>query len=1029
MKKENLNQRKNLLFLFFESILEIINEFSLNSNFLAKICIFLNFTQTFSYLCSIFLRDTEAESATAVFQIIYFANYMNLIHLTDSFWLKLIVFIIFQIAILFILLYFSFYWFFSLYFKRAKNYFTMINKIVGGFCAIYNWIIFIPALELFMNVFNCNSTHHEIFGKINCFDSDILYLFAILGTILSIILGALILYIDRDFVFLDTFGLKINLNLNIIICFLIKIIEVTFFKYFNDYEWIYIILLLFYCIFTLSYYFEQIPFRNEGSTIFFLSNSLYFSLLLIIFILWRLGIVYENDLIFYASIFIILILKLSVKTHDYLIYCILMKKSLFDKKIIFLMEEMIRLFYQNKLGDSSTFLFYGYFRNHYKYCQDSGCLNYKKSLANFSELDFPSQSQAFTKFINENLFIFSKKIFLKKDDITNQQEIHLLKLLTFLLLHGTNPIRTYYETLKILNQSSMFSFYFLNISNYLKTQIKTKIKSILRDSIEDSGSSNHNKIDVNEFFSSYKLKRRLENDVKILLTQKIDFFDKLKKGISGMDELYDMIIEFAPKINKFKKKLDSMKHFRTSFFLMIRFKFSAILECVILNYFMKAIKNEEEFFSLMQKSLQLSSQVSFDLNFFGNNLIVCEASFLQNAGQLTEGCKTGKFRNFFGYSPNAMIDKLNYVEDLMPEFIRFHHFGFLTSYLNKEKEELRGKKIDIESFALKKEGFVFPMKSLVGYNLSLKNDFVLIGAIKNMAPETYINILCDFTGKIHNVSKDFFEMFKQEYEFLMVKDFSLLNIFHFIPSLSQSLDENLKIIKKKQLIVKNLNGMITFPSKMKRLVEFMRNKKRDETESDRYSSRSFSKQNLDPYTQKREESNSPSQNKLESKKKKSLKSKQSKKLNMTNSSGNTQKAFFEDDTSSSKFANINYDLIIKSHHYGQENKSLEYVAVVISKVWWPTMKSNKSPTSVSEKIDNPSNKEKPKETIALESSGIFMETFIAPIRLPDENETHLKNIFDREIEPEIKKIVLRTPLDNSNTIKAKPHEMKCNFHK
>ena len=98
MKKENLSPNKNLFFLFFESILEIINEFSLNSDLLAKICIFFNFTHIFSYLCSIFMRDTEAESANAIFQIIYFSNYMNLIHLTGSFWLKLTIFIIFQIA-------------------------------------------------------------------------------------------------------------------------------------------------------------------------------------------------------------------------------------------------------------------------------------------------------------------------------------------------------------------------------------------------------------------------------------------------------------------------------------------------------------------------------------------------------------------------------------------------------------------------------------------------------------------------------------------------------------------------------------------------------------------------------------------------------------------------------------------------------------------------------------------------------------------------------------------------------------------
>ena len=1014
MKKENLNQSKTLLFLFFESFLEIINEFSLNSSLLAKICIFFSFTHTFSYLCSIFLQISQSESANAIFQIIYFTNYMNFIHLSDYFLLKLAIFVIFQTVIIFTILYLIFYWILSWYSKKSTIYFSKINKIVGGFCTVYNWIFLIPALELFINVFDCNATHQN-FGKSNCYESTLLYLFSIIGTIVSIILSCLILYIDRDFVFLDTSSLKINLNLNLVLCFLIKIVNVTFFKYFHEYEWIYIILLLFFCCLTFSFYFDQIPFKNEDFSIFFLSNLIYFSFLLIILILWRIGIVNDNDIIIFASLLIIFSLKIGVKTYNYLLYNIIMKKSLFFKKMIFFLEEMIRLFYGKKIGDSSTFLFYGFFRNHYKNCEDSECLHHKKSLDQFTGLDFTLQSQNFKRFINENLFIYTRKMFLKKDEITTQEEMSILKLITFLLFNGTNPIKTYYETLKILKQNFMFSFGFLTTSNYLKKHIKTKIKSILRDTVVESGTSNDKKINVNDFFSSYNLKRILEKDMKELLTQKLEFFDKLKNGISGMDELYNMIVKLSPKINNFKKRLDSMKKYKTSFFLMIRFKFTAILDCVVLNYLMKAVKSENEFFTLMRESIQISSQLNFDLNFFSSNLIVCEASFLQNAGQLTEGCKTGKLRNFFGYSSNAMVDKLNYVEDLMPEYIRSHHFGFFTSYLNKEKEELRGKKIDIESFALTKEGFIFPMKSMMGYNLSLTNDFVLIGAIKNMATENYVSILCNFDGKIHNVSKQFFEIFKQQYDFLKVEDFPLLNLFNFIPFLNHALNENLKEKKNRQLIVNNLNGTIIFPSKMKNLIDFMRIKKREETESNRYSYRSFSK-NQD-------------ENKRSKTQKNSLKTKQEVSETI-NSIFSPQKAFFDDDnTSSSKFANISYDLIIRSHHYGQENKSLEYFAVVIKRIWWSTMKSTKTKiTTTTNLSDQVSNQEKAKD--AIEASEILIETMIAPIKLPDDNETHMKKIFNREDESAVKKIILSSQIDNNITQKknTKINEMKCSFN-
>lgn len=1030
MKKEKLEQSKTLLFVFFESFLEILNEFSLTSSFLAKICIFFSFSHTFSYLCNIFLRIGESESANTVFKIIYFTNYMNFIHYSDSYSLKLAIFILFQAVIIFTIafVYFSFYRNLR-HSKKSKNYLNKINMIVGGFCAIYNWIILIPALELFMNVFDCNATH-EVFGKSDCYESTILYLFSIFGTTFSIILSGLILYIDRDFVFLDTCSLKINFNLNLILCFLIKIIMVIFFKYIHEYEWIYIVLLLFFCCLTYSYYFDQIPFKNEEFSIFFLSNIIYFSYLLIVFILWRIEILNEDDIIIFASIFIIFSLKLGFKTYNYLLYNVIMKKSLYETKMITLLEEMIRLFYSKRLGDCSNFLFNGFFRNHYKNCKEAKCLHYKKILSQFNELDFTPQSQNFKKFINENLFIYAKKIFSQKNEITIQQEMSILKLITFLLFNGANPIKTYYETLKILKQNINFSFCFLTTSNHLKSQIEKRIKSILRDSVEESGSLNNKTINVNEFFSSYKLKKKLEKEMKVLLIQKLEFFDKLKNGISGMDELYNMILKLSPKINNFKKRLNSMKKYQTSFFLMIRFKFSAILDCVILNYLMKAIKSENEFFALMRESIQISNQLSFDLNFLSSNLVVCEASFLHSAGQLTEGCKTGKFRNFFGYSSNAMLDKLNYVEELMPEFIRNHHFGFFTSYLNKEKEELRGKKIDIESFALTKEGFVFPMKSMMGYNLSLTNDFVLIGAMKNMAPENYMNILCDYHGEIHNVSKDFFQFFRQEYDFLNVNDFPLLNLFHFIPSLNRILEENLKEKKKKQMIVKNLNGTMIFPSKMKGLVEYMRSKKREETESNRYSYRSVSKHNIEEDAVS--DGNKYTQNKKGKTLKTTIKSKQSKGSESIQSNFSIKKIFFDEEDShtySSKFANISYDLIIRSHNYGQENNILEYVAIVINKIWWSTMKSTKS-TLNPIALDKSFYMEKSKESVIDETSEILLETMIAPIKLPEDNEFQMKNLFEREFEPEVKKIVLCAPIENNNTqkTKTKATQRKCNFN-
>ena len=816
----------NKLIFLLSNLYEMYEAFSIDSIFIRCLEIMFYFSQMTSFVYFFALKDMKTDVAKYFCYFHYYLNPILLVHNIEYKALAFFLFFLFQALNIIMVSNMCFRFFKSKKQKFASSLqkINIFKKGINFFADTYQWFVILLSLEIFLIGFQSNDEYiNYIHEYLSAEMLAFLQIFGILGIFLTGLLGLIFLYLNQDYKFLDLSKIRCELNVKLFFSFLIRIIEAIFFTIFKNFEWIHFALNYLFLLISGGYYLTNFPIRNKKISIFYASYLIYSFLHLTIFTLFRLGIlINEEDLLPMNIIFFIFSFTIGSNLYDNFY----MNNFIFEDKkkkiLIFTLEEIVRLYYSYKKQLELNFLISGYFRFHKKYCFNQNCSTKKEQLPNSFE-DTELRKEYIMEFIFSNFkeLIETNKT-RKMDEIHKESfEILVAKYLSFLLNYGFNPIRNFYEVQKTLSQKKAidFSFYFKILTDSLNKDLKRNVKIFLNKKKFDAGDLKR-KNTYDEFFKIMSTKKKLENDFRKLLLQKINYFEKMSGGLQNLEELFIFNMKLAPMVFEFQDTLEKLNN-NSHFSKLLRYKFSCFLNILILNHFSDAILDEKNLKEYFKSKTEDLIDKEFMLQFFQDDTVVCELSFLKDInGKIHEKCKTPKFLNFFGYSKDD-DQKIGYLSNILPQFLRLTHHRYVTNFLAQNR---KSKVNEIAGHALDKDGFAFPIKVSAALRSNNFEDFAVVGAITKQDLNFDRFCLCDLEGNILNISSRFFFDFKNNYELLNIEDIKYINIFNLIEN-----SKELFTINDSFDYQKEEKSILNFP---KKLHEFIERKKMRERENE-----------------------------------------------------------------------------------------------------------------------------------------------------------------------------------------------------
>ena len=821
-KRKKDKKEKDITLSLLTNFYELFEGYSFENLYFKYLIMYIYFFQTISYLYFFLLKDEKKKTALYFSYFHYFLNFSSLINVLN-YWTIFVFFFFLCFGINVILSLYAIYnmFLFKLKIRVKQKNKDSFQKTVNFLCDIYNRFILIPAIDIFLFNFQRSGKFFDENSFINSQtikNLDIVFkALGIIGLIISLILSLLFLYLNQDYRFLDKTKFRSNFNLMVLMIYTARIIQTIIFRTDFELELLQYIATYVFLLVALYSYLTEFPFRNSKISKCYISVLLYSLMNVILLSLYRVGYVKtEKDLFVDNLIMSVISFKLGHAIYEkYYTMHMIQEKN--DVKItIFTLEELMDLYINEKTRAKFNLIFYGHLK------------------IKFNEMAPEDKRSFLVDYIYANLCDFITKKQNKKDaNKLKINEMFYAKYLTFLFFNGINPIKNYYEYQKILYEKTHFSYYFSTSMSVLGEEIKKQIKFRSENNNNYDSRNTIIKNTYNEYFRASSIKSKLEKRFKNIVNQKIVYFEKTNNGQQTLEHFFLANMKFSPLIKKFKTRLKNLNA-NSSFCNILKYKFLSLLYSMILNNFSKAIlydrKFQEEFTS---KNNEMIDKSYMD-QFFDNDTIICEASFLHSAaGKILEKSKTKKLFSFFGYEDNER-DKIKFVNDLVPVFVREKHETFVSNYLNQRSPP---NKAQIQTFAVDKQCFVFPIFVSFTLKHDYQKDFVLASVIRKVKDYEQKFCLINFDGKILNISQEFFSDLKQEYEFLEVADVGFINIFQLVPELSHYLqgnDENLNT-KRSQ------TSKLYFPDKMKEIIEFAKLKEREEKEQTMSRRKTFTK--------------------------------------------------------------------------------------------------------------------------------------------------------------------------------------------
>ena len=822
MQKNSKIQKENKLISHLSNLYEMYEAYSINSILVRCIDIFYCFVQMTGY---VYYFGLEMEPGVGRYYVYlnYYSDPFILSHIFKFQKFAISIFFLFIVINAAVASSFCFRFFKSN--KRQFGSYRKLNSLeilISCMSEIYLSCLIVESIEVFLIGFRDDEEIIYIYDNLSENMHAFLKICGAAGIATSCILGIPFIFFNQDYKFLDQSKVRMQVNIKFIFSFLLRIIENIFFNVF-PYEWIHFAINYFFLLILGANYLETFPLRNRTISVFYISNIIYSISNISIFSLFRLELLLgSDDLVPLNILFLIFSFILGSKIYDNLYWKNLISEEKKKKVSIFTLEEIVLLYSSFKKQLEINFLIAGYFRFHKKNCSNINCLAKKTQLPNSLQ-----DNELRKEYIMEFIFSNFKELIEdnKAQKIDNKlYEVIIAKYMSFILNYGFNPVRNFYEVQKTLNQKKILesSLYFKIFANSLNKDLKKNAKIYLNQKKFDEGDLKQ-KNTYDEFFKILEEKKKIENDFRKLLIQKINFFEKISNGLRSLGELFILNIKFAPMVIEFNNTLQNLSN-TSHFSKLLKYKFSYFLNILILNHYSDAILDEQNLREYFKSKTDDLIDKDFMYKFFKDSTVVCEVSFLSDInGKIQEKCKTQRFLKFFGYSKDDG-QKVSFLSDILPPFLRNTHHTYIKNFLQQNRKD---KVTEIEGHTIDKDGFVFPIKLSVALRYNYLDDFVMVGALvkQNLNFEKFC--ILDLEGNILNISSRFFADLKNNYETLNIEDIKYINIFNLIEN-----SKELFKINNDSFAYQEGKSFINFP---KKLFEFIQKTKLKERENDDFS--------------------------------------------------------------------------------------------------------------------------------------------------------------------------------------------------
>ena len=482
------------------------------------------------------------------------------------------------------------------------------------------------------------------------------------------------------------------------------------------------------------------------------------------------------------------------------------------------LEELFYLFNNSSGSTSNFFLLFGLLQYHAKICKNPICKLKSKTMKKFQELPLRRRSKIVDSFILQR---FKKEIEEQSQLKTTANEILVIKYIGYLINSNCNTSKAYYETQKIKLFYTKRSFMGNILLSGLVRDVEKKIRNIEREKTISEKKALEETLEVSSFFRINRQKVFLESKMKKLLEQKIRFWDAYKAGFESYDHLTKNIYSYLDNANGFSKILEELLNVHVVQHEKIAlFRLMSIYHCTILNQLPEALEYEEKIDIIRKRFIHVDKQTLSPLVFLRDNFVVCESSFLNNDGRILESSKTEKLAKFFGYSIQD-IKLLTSIDTLMPQFIAENHNKLIFwSFVRTRKEQI-SYEWEIVTHAVDKQGFIFPIKLIIGYNFHHTDDYVANAGIMKLQEHGYEEALIGPPGDVLGFNREFFDFLQKDFPKLEPKQLQGLSLFCLMPRLKDLLEKEGIFKDQKTVSMRNQIIYLAIPYNLIDIIELI----------------------------------------------------------------------------------------------------------------------------------------------------------------------------------------------------------------
>lgn len=849
---------------FFVSFLRILNPIGIVpigfSRLTSAFCTLLHFLQLLSYVFKLEGLNYADPKVTIFSNIIFYSNYINILYYFGS---DILTYIVYSLSFIGLFGVYS-YWILvtvgqvlkmQRFLDSKVN--ILMNRMVISVFSLYDWVVFTPTLEIFINVFNEGWDRFVVDRNVFLKGFEV---FSALGLVMAVSLGFVLFLFNRGSLFLDRNHLKSNNSIFLLIAFILRIILILAFEIFSDRALGNLVYFLLIAIGIL----RLIDYCSNFSIIDEIYSRMYIGILSIFLLfiayftyLGMQNVLFDSNSLYQLGFLAILTVKLSQKLQEWFYNRMIISGQKEDHSFINYVEEIYR-FYQDKTYNAkSSFYFGGLLALHHKECTFREC-PLKTLNNNFNNYSFEKQEFIMKRLMSEYYLhkINSKQT--KKNLNLDFLEKTILKYTSFSIHFNISKRKAFFEILNIIksNKNSK-SFYFQHVSEGFLKGIKEDLRL---ETLEDNGLiTNKKEIPLHSFFDIIRGKKILQNKLNSLLKRRLLFWEVYKEGFQSYEELISKSYDLINDITSYRDLLNNslkgnIKGSNQNLIFVL--KFHSIFSCVVVNNINEGLRFEDQLEKIMKREMTLEQNILNCHSFFNDKLVIIQASFLKFDGILLESCKTAKLANFFKYSLTE-LKNIKSINTFMPKFIGSFHNDRIAALINETPSEgfskaNRKKKNTVETYAIDKEGFIFPIKMYIGQTFfhSL-NDLVFETAMLNLGFDSEITILIDKEGCLQGMSRGFMEILQRNqvnnsYSLTTQDMVGLINFFCFMPGLEEILNENLgenstKNGKLSKFLIRNVVQNMKLPVNMKEVLDILKEKEKEEEIFSHYSSRSGNK--------------------------------------------------------------------------------------------------------------------------------------------------------------------------------------------